>query len=58
VEKYGYGSLQELCSWDGQSKTIRNIAQSEPDVRMQRNGMDQDLGVSHFLLQLFDFICN
>ncbi|XP_044265044.1 regulator of G-protein signaling loco [Tribolium madens] len=39
VEKYGYGSLQELCRWNEQGK-MRNIAQSEPDVRMQRNGME------------------
>lgn len=39
VEKFGYGSLQELCRWQGKGK-IRNIAQSEPDVRMQRIGME------------------
>lgn len=35
MEKHGYGSLQELCSWRGQGKSRRNIAQSEPDVRIQ-----------------------
>lgn len=32
----GFGSLQDLCSWNGNYNTRRNIAQSEPDVRVQR----------------------
>ncbi|KAJ8978979.1 hypothetical protein NQ317_001452 [Molorchus minor] len=37
VEKHGYGSLQELYSWNDQCQSRRTIAQSEPDVRIQRN---------------------
>lgn len=36
TEKCGYGSLQELCSWNGNYNSRRHIAQSEPDVRLQR----------------------
>ncbi|KAF5304885.1 hypothetical protein FQR65_LT00769 [Abscondita terminalis] len=36
IEKCGYGSLQDLCTLLGQNSTKRGIAQSEPDVRLQR----------------------
>ncbi|KAK4885324.1 hypothetical protein RN001_001595 [Aquatica leii] len=36
IEKCGYGSLQDLCSLVGQSSTKCGIAQSEPDIRLQR----------------------
>lgn len=36
TEKCGYGSLQDLCSWNGKYNSRRHIAQSEPDVRLQR----------------------
>lgn len=36
VEKYGYGSLQDLCTLTEDTKK-KNIAQSEPDVRFTRN---------------------
>lgn len=36
TEKCGYGSLQDLSSWDGKYNSRRHIAQSEPDVRWQR----------------------
>lgn len=36
TEKCGYGSLQDLCSWTGKYNSRRHIAQSEPDVRLQR----------------------
>lgn len=49
VEVCGYGSLQELCRWGGKKSTARNIAQSEPDVRMQRSGRDRET-VSFFYL--------
>lgn len=42
----GYGSLQELFSWDKHCKKMRSIAQSEPDVRIQRDEMGSNLGVS------------
>lgn len=42
----GYGSLQELFSWDRHCRKMRNIAQSEPDVRIQRDEMESNLGVS------------
>lgn len=36
TDKCGYGSLQDLCSWNGKYNSRRHIAQSEPDVRLQR----------------------
>lgn len=35
TEKYGFGSLQDLSSWSAESSKP-TIAQSEPDVRIQR----------------------
>lgn len=36
-DKFGYGSLQDLCSWSEQGQNRRDIAaQSEPDVRNAR----------------------
>ena len=38
VEKFGFGSLQNLCStWKGNGEERSILAQSEPDVRLQRN---------------------
>lgn len=42
VEMCGYGSLQELCRLRGRGNARRNIAQSEPDVRIQRTGAEGD----------------
>ncbi|KAF5290605.1 hypothetical protein FQA39_LY14671 [Lamprigera yunnana] len=36
IEKCAYGSLQDLCSLLGQNSTKCGIAQSEPDIRLQR----------------------
>lgn len=36
TEKCAYGSLQDLCSFNGKYNSRRHIAQSEPDVRLQR----------------------
>lgn len=36
-EKFGFGSLQDLCSWNDPNRARRNIAQSEPDVRNPRS---------------------
>ncbi|CAH1163571.1 unnamed protein product [Phaedon cochleariae] len=37
IDKYGYGSLQDLWSLNGPHLDLKNIAQSEPDVRISRN---------------------
>lgn len=36
-DKFCYGSLQDLSGWIEQGNPSRNIAQSEPDVRIHRN---------------------
>lgn len=48
--KCGYGSLQDLCSLAQQNGTTRNIAQSEPDVRLQRRQTDSVFLVSSLFL--------
>lgn len=40
VEMCAYGSLQDLCRWGEKKNGRRTIAQSEPDVRLQRSGQD------------------
>ncbi|GJQ65957.1 hypothetical protein Trydic_g4054 [Trypoxylus dichotomus] len=47
TEKYGFGSLQDLSSWSAENNKP-TIAQSEPDVRIQRKGPNSstDLRVS------------
>lgn len=44
-EKCGFGSLQELCTWNVQDGARRTAAVSEPDVRIERNGRGSGLDV-------------
>lgn len=53
VEKCGYGSLQDLCSLMGQNGTKRGIAQSEPDVRLQRQQQESGFLVSIAFLRFY-----
>lgn len=49
IEMCGYGSLQDLCSWNEKYNPRRNIAQSEPDVRVQGAGK-RGLMVSFYII--------
>lgn len=53
TEKYGFGSLQDLSSWTAE-KGKPVVAQSEPDVRIQRKtpSSNTDLRVSDFKIIL------
>lgn len=53
-DKFGYGSLQDLCSWSEQAQGRKNIAaQSEPDVRHPRR---IEVNLVSVFVKLFDLL--